>query len=134
MWIRLIVGPDDGPGDESFDVLVCTPIWVGDVIKRDGPQIGRHRLLVDPFDLPAAVSFLKDRFEAVEADDWSTLCEQLARMGHWEFEGDRPFQEADCGDGPGEAQLGVSRADRTRIQVGTCSDGSTETRWVHGGP
>lgn len=86
VWIRLIVGPADGPGEESLDVLVCTPLWLRDVVKKEGPQIGRHRLIVDPFDLSEAIPFLTARCEAVEADDWSALLEKLGRLGLWEFE------------------------------------------------
>jgi hypothetical protein len=90
VWIRLLVGPGDGPGEESFDVLVCTPLWLRDVIAKEGPQIGRHRLVVDPFDLPRAKEFLRQHVESIEAPDWPTLGEKLARLGYWEFEDYRP--------------------------------------------
>lgn len=86
VWIRLLVGPADGAGEESFDVLVCTPLWLRGVIAKDGPQIGRHHLLVHPFDLAQAQEFLRVQFESVEAPDWPTLGEKLARLGYWEFE------------------------------------------------
>ena len=84
--IRLIVGPADGPREESFDVLVCTPLWLREIISREGPQIGRHHLIVDPLDLRKATSFLRRQVESVEAADWPTLGAKLARIGHWEFE------------------------------------------------
>ena len=86
IWIRFIVGPDDGPGEESFDVLVCTPLWLRSVIENEGPQIGRHRLIVNALNLAEAIRFLKPRFETIEAADWSALCEKLGRLGFWEFE------------------------------------------------
>lgn len=90
VWIRLILGPADGPGEESFDVLVCTPMWLRHVVAREGPQIGRHHLIVDPFDLAEAQDFLRRQVESVEADDWPTLGGILARIGYWEFEEYRP--------------------------------------------
>lgn len=90
VWIRLIVGPADGPGDESFDVLVCTPNWLRNVVAEEGPQIGRHRLIVDPFDLTVARDFLRRQVESVEAPDWPTLAEKLGRLGYWEFEDYQP--------------------------------------------
>ena len=86
VWIRLLIGPADGPGEESFDVLVCTPLWLRDVVGREGPQVGRHRLVVDPLDLAQATDFLRSQVESVEAPDWRTLAEKLARLGYWEFE------------------------------------------------
>lgn len=85
-WVRFIIGPDNAPGEESFDVLVCTPAWLSDVISTDGPQIGRHHLIVDPMDLNEAITFLRRRFESLTAADWDGLAEKLSRIGHWEFE------------------------------------------------
>lgn len=90
VWIRLLVGPADGPGEESFDVLVCTPLWLRGVIAKKGPQIGRHRLIVDPLDLSKAKEFLRRQVESVEAPDWPTLAGKLARLGYWEFEDYQP--------------------------------------------
>lgn len=86
VWVRLIVGPADGPGEESFDVLVCTPLWLRKVVASEGPQIGRHHVIVDPFDLGVAVEFLRREIESLEADDWEALGEKVARFGYWEFE------------------------------------------------
>lgn len=36
VWVRLIVGPAGGPGEESFDVLVCTPLWLRRVVRVQG--------------------------------------------------------------------------------------------------
>jgi len=90
VWIRLMVGPADGPGEESFDVLVCTPLWLRRRIGAEGPQVGRHRLIVDPLDLEQAVGFLRSQIEAIEAPTWTALAEQIARLGHWEFEDYQP--------------------------------------------
>jgi Immunity protein 8 len=32
------------------------------------------------------VQFLREHVEALEADDWSALAAELARVGYWEFE------------------------------------------------
>ena len=86
IWVRLLVGPSDGPGEESFDVLVCTPLWLRGVVATSGPQVGRHHLVIDPFDINVALQFLTREMESVEAPDWSTLSLKLARIGYWEFE------------------------------------------------
>jgi hypothetical protein len=38
-WLRMLVGPPDRPGGESFDVLVCTPAWLRRVVSKEGPQV-----------------------------------------------------------------------------------------------
>ena len=65
VWIRLVVGPADGPCEESFDVLVCTPLWLRDVVAKEGPQIGRHHSIVDPFGLAAAKPRFPSRVDAM---------------------------------------------------------------------
>lgn len=86
VWVRLVIGPNDGPGEESFDVLVCTPLWLRGVVVKGGPRVGRHHLIVDPFDLREACDFLRRRVESVEGADWSSIAERLGRLGYWEFE------------------------------------------------
>ncbi|HTL41434.1 MAG TPA: Imm8 family immunity protein, partial [Pseudolysinimonas sp.] len=45
-WIRILAGPADGPGEESFDVNVCTPEWLRREVEQTGPMVGRHLLIV----------------------------------------------------------------------------------------
>jgi hypothetical protein len=33
---RLVVGPADGPGEESFDLTVCSPEWLSARSKETG--------------------------------------------------------------------------------------------------
>ncbi|HEU5454135.1 MAG TPA: Imm8 family immunity protein [Nocardioides sp.] len=88
---RMIVGPGDGPGEESFDVTVCTPEWLGGV-ARGGFYDARHHVVVDfeTFDRNALHRWLAKRVEAVQADSWAEIGGRLGRLGHWEFEDYRP--------------------------------------------
>ena len=48
--LRALVGPMGQPGEESFDITVCTPKWLA---KRYGPSdtvIGLHKLIVFRYD------------------------------------------------------------------------------------
>ncbi|MGW7680173.1 immunity 8 family protein [Kribbella sp. NPDC054772] len=90
VWVRLLVGPAGGAGEESFDVLVCTPVWLQRLVQEEGPQLGRHHLIVDELDVPRVLTFLRRRFEEVEAPTWSALAGKLARIGYWEFEDYQP--------------------------------------------
>lgn len=88
--LRVYAGPADGPGEESFDVLVCTPAWLKARVRSHGPQVGRHHLIIDPMDLGLAMRFLKHRFEMVEGASWHEMGPKLARLGYWEFEDYEP--------------------------------------------
>lgn len=86
---RMIVGPGDGPGEESFDVTVCTPEWLTGACRRSGGIYDpRHHLVVnlDDFDKRALHDWLAARVAAIEADTWSEIGERLGRLGYWEFE------------------------------------------------
>jgi Immunity protein 8 len=84
--LQLIVGPSGGPGEESFDVTVCTPAWLGRTLLGSGPLIGRHLLIVDTIDLPRIKSFLQAQIEKLDEATWLELAAKLGRLGRWEFE------------------------------------------------
>lgn len=90
LLLTLYVGPADGPGEESFDLLVCTPLWMRRRVEDRGPLIGRHHLIMEPMDLAAAQAFVTDCVEQMEAPTWPELAQKLARIGHWEFEDYKP--------------------------------------------
>lgn len=90
---RMIVGPADTPGEESFDVTVCTPEWLAGACSQAGGILNpRHHLVItfDEFDQRALGAWLSARVEAVVADSCSEIGERLGRLGHWEFEDYRP--------------------------------------------
>ncbi|MCW6005384.1 immunity 8 family protein [Micromonospora sp. CPCC 205371] len=86
LLIQLIVGPADGPGEESFDVVVCTPAWIAHAVKEHGPLIGRHYLITDRYDIVRIANYLRQYIESLEADTWQGLAEKIGRIGKWEFE------------------------------------------------
>lgn len=86
LLLQLMVGPADSPGEESFDVMVCTPAWVERVIREGGPLIGRHYLLVDTYDIERITGYLRAQVETLEAETWQGLAEKIGRIGRWEFE------------------------------------------------
>ena len=90
-WLRMIIGPYGSPGEESFDLLICTPTWLAAEVEKNGPQIGRHHLVVANLDLPRAMSFLREQVEGrLSGETWHELAEKIARIGHWEFEDYQP--------------------------------------------
>jgi hypothetical protein len=86
---RMIVGSPDTPGEESFDVTVCSPEWLAKTCREvGGIYNARHHLVVsfDGFDVRALRAWLTARVRDVEADTWSEVGERLGRLGRWEFE------------------------------------------------
>jgi len=89
--LRIYVGPSDGPGNESFDLTVCTPLWLARRVRDVGrPLVGRHYLIVEAMDIEAVLTFLRKQVESVEAPTWSEVAAKVGRLGRWEFEDYRP--------------------------------------------
>lgn len=85
---RMIIGPHDGPGEESFDVTVCTPEWLART-ANGGFYDARHHVVVNlaAFDKNALHNWLAKRVASVQADSWPEIGERLGRLGQWELEG-----------------------------------------------
>jgi len=90
--VRLLLGPVDGPGEESFDLTVCSPQWLAVRAPREGLIDGRHHVIVnaESFDPADLRQWLDQRVSSVEAPTWREVGEKLARLGYWEFEDYRP--------------------------------------------
>jgi hypothetical protein len=85
-WIRVLAGPDDGPGEETFDLLVCTPAWLANEVSYNVAIVGRHHLIVENWDAARVRAIVTDLFTREEGKDWHELALRLSRLGHWEFE------------------------------------------------
>jgi hypothetical protein len=93
LMARMMVGPPEGPGDESVDVTVCTPEWLAARCRAQGGLYDpRHHLVVtlDDFDRRTLHAWLEARVRTVEAPTWAEVGEKLGRLGRWEFEDHEP--------------------------------------------
>ena len=50
--VRVIVGPRESDGEESFDMTVCTPNFLASVCEKRGFVVGRHYLFVNTYRAP----------------------------------------------------------------------------------
>ncbi len=86
---RLYVGPPDSPGEESFDIAVCTPQWLSQQCHANGGIYNpRHHLVVtlESFDKRVLHAWLDAWVRDVQGATWSEIGERLGRLGYWEFE------------------------------------------------
>ena len=82
----MLIGPRDGPGDETFRVTVCTPQAISALLNRDGIVLGRHLLLVSEIAQGKIEAFLHDRLRRLDGNNWQELAEKISRLAYWEFE------------------------------------------------
>jgi hypothetical protein len=86
MLIQAMIGPEDGPGEESFDFIVCTPRWLGGVLAKQDCEFGRHYLVVRGFEIGLIKRALADLCARAVGRDWASVAAFLSRYGKWEFE------------------------------------------------
>jgi Immunity protein 8 len=84
--VQIMAGPADGSGEESFDVVVCTPRWLKRWVQDEGPLLGRHHLVVEQYDAARVRLYLTSAVESEEAATWPDLALKIGRIGKWEFE------------------------------------------------
>lgn len=84
LGLRILAGPADGPGEESFDLTVCNVGWLAELSRRGHRRpssLGRRVFrLAGPARTRRAVR------GAVRGSDMAEVAEKLARLGYWEFE------------------------------------------------
>jgi hypothetical protein len=85
-WARMIVGEEVLGGEESFDVMICTPKWIIANSKISDIIFGRHYLIVFEYNYHRIYSKLKKIVERIEADTWNEIGVLIGRIGKWEFE------------------------------------------------
>jgi hypothetical protein len=90
LLVQMLVGPVDGPGEESFDVMVCTAAWLARIARAQGPVVGRHYLVMEHLDIRHAEAFLRSQVERLDEATWQELALKIGRLGMWELEDYRP--------------------------------------------
>jgi len=84
--LQIVAGPQGQDGEESFDVIVCSPKSLGQTLGEDRILVGRHHLITNSYEYASLVSFISEQFEKCSGKDWNEVAIKLARIGQWEFE------------------------------------------------
>lgn len=87
--LQAMFGPEDEEGEESFDMMICTPKWLENSMKG-AVYSGRHHLIVRSLDITAIRQFLINYARECAAPSWEEAANKLARLGKWEFEDYQP--------------------------------------------
>jgi hypothetical protein len=84
--VQAMIGPEGSDAHESFDIVVCTPSWLEERLRKDPIFFPRHHLLMAAFDYGELEKFISAFCAACEGPSWEALAVQLGRLGRWEFE------------------------------------------------
>lgn len=84
--LRAMFGPNNSEGEESFDMLVCTPKWMQQEVWRELIVMGRHYLVVEEYDFDRIRNFIIEFANGCSGETWRDVALKLSRLGFWEFE------------------------------------------------
>jgi hypothetical protein len=84
--VRIIVEEEKHGGEESFDIMVCTPKWLISNHNKSDIIIGRHYLIVFEYNYLRIYSKLKTIIDEIEVKNWDEIGMIIGRIGKWEFE------------------------------------------------
>lgn len=86
LLLQIMAGVAGEDGEESFDVQVCTPMWLAQNHKQSEVVIGRHLLIVFEYDYARLVNLIHSYCNNCVGDTWDEVATKLGRLGKWEFE------------------------------------------------
>jgi hypothetical protein len=87
LHVQALVGPSDGPGEESFEFRVCSPSWFANATHRPkGYESPRHTILLERWDPTVVTRAISDLCQRTEGATWHDVGTSLSRFGRWEFE------------------------------------------------
>lgn len=86
LLLQLFVGPVNEKGEESFDIMICTPTWLIEHFPSSGILMGRHYLFVKEYNYDHLKSWLNHYVESCEDSSWEFCAKKLSHLAKWEFE------------------------------------------------
>src|SRR6266568_4644142 len=69
LLVQAMVGPLGSVGEESFDILVCTPEWFSADMKQNIVS-GRHYLFMKRYDYQGLRQFIRDYCASCQGVTW----------------------------------------------------------------
>lgn len=84
--VRVLVGTTEGPGEESFGLLVCNPSYLSGQLGDEDVLPGRHYLFTTSLNKRVIENYLRKYIEVIDQPTWEQIAERVGRIAHWEFE------------------------------------------------
>lgn len=88
--LQVIVGIKGIDSEESFDMIVCTPLWLTKQYSKDDIVFGVDHLIVFEYNYIRIKNKLVEYINSLEEENWEALASKIDRIGKWEF---RDYQE-----------------------------------------
>jgi hypothetical protein len=86
LFVQAMVGPLGEDSSESFDVVLCTPLWLQEQIQGTGPVLGLHHIIVVEYNYDEVFRFVRAFCDRCEGKTWHEVAAKVGRLGRWEFD------------------------------------------------
>lgn len=90
IWLSLSIGPSDAETAETFQLFVCTPIWLEEHVSQEHSRWGANTLVVDRFDKNKIENELEKVIRSISGGTWGELRAELCRFMVSEYDGMEP--------------------------------------------
>ncbi|WP_067721172.1 Imm8 family immunity protein [Nocardia yamanashiensis] len=90
LLVQLMIGPEGAPGEESFDLVVCTPQAQARADSVLGSGSEKFRLVLDRIDIAGIRAYIDHFLRDLERPTWEELAVGIGRIAKWEFQDYRP--------------------------------------------
>lgn len=107
-WVILdlkIASPGER-GADIFNLYVCSPRALEEIVAEKGVQDGRHLLILEEFDYPRIHAWVDTVLERSTGADWDEVADKLSRYFEWEFED--YVADPDRGSSPADIDAEIS--------------------------
>ncbi len=84
--LTAMIGAPGEKGEEAFDIMVCSPMWILRNRKPSDILVGRHYLIMQEYNFERLVSFIQKFCRSCSGNTWAEIANKLSRLGRWEFE------------------------------------------------
>lgn len=80
LWLMAFVGIEGEPGHDTYQLGVCTPLWLAGEGLARGYTWGRSLLIVPRWDHGVVVRAIETLLGDLAGPDWATVAERLSRF------------------------------------------------------
>lgn len=83
-FLQVFVGVDNEPGEECFDVFICTPRWIEQHYSKQTIVLGLHSIIVQEYDYQRIIRAIEELF-CTEGVNWEEVSNDLSFYGQSEM-------------------------------------------------
>jgi hypothetical protein len=84
--VRVLIGPEDGHGEEIFDVHIASPQWIEGECIRKGYWSSQKTIVIADWTVEKVRAAVQGCVFKVSGDSWQSIAQQLAGFMFWEFQ------------------------------------------------